>query len=430
MGCRDRHARRPRGARAWGRVLEAASACARLLRWPPQLRANGANATGEELNAAGTAAAAPSEWHARDPAERPSSKPKGNPTPAPQVGGRGPGGRRPQVLSGADKEGLRRRRGGARVRFGSTDRRRRKDELQRAEEAPQSPPSTTWLVEHAELWSSRGRRGGGEAREGAAATKLKARRSRTTAPTTATNATVPTTTRFAVPTRAERARALVKQGILPVLETHVRLAKKMHVSSRPSGAARRRRRRGTKTPRAPARRIASAPANRCGRFGSRKPRASGGSVPETRARACASPRDGCLFCAGGAGRRPPLFARRDWSRVRVLARHREVHAREAAGREGRVSLRGRRRVSVRPAVSFLRVARRGRRDHLAKPRLRRDERVIRRDAARLAKCAFTVAAVRRRAPRDGRPGEVRVADASARVSTEAKGTRETNTGGE
>ena len=68
------------GPRGGKRVREAAEMAAAAA-------ANGANAAGEELNAAGTAAAAPSEWHAPDPAERPSSKPKGNPTPAPQVGG-------------------------------------------------------------------------------------------------------------------------------------------------------------------------------------------------------------------------------------------------------------------------------------------------------------------------------------------------------
>ena len=37
LGCRDRRSRRPLGARAWGRVREVASACARLLRRRPQL---------------------------------------------------------------------------------------------------------------------------------------------------------------------------------------------------------------------------------------------------------------------------------------------------------------------------------------------------------------------------------------------------------
>ena len=224
------------------------------------------------------------------------------------------------------------------------------------------------------------------AREAWRTTKRKARRSRTTAPTTATNATVPTTTRFAVPTRASAPRWSNRAFFQFSKRTFVSRRRCMCPRVRRE-RARRRRRRGTKTPRAPARRIASAPAIAGG--SARESRVkSGGSVPETRARRSkgCSPR-GALLRRRRREKTSALRAPR-LSRVRVLARHREVHAREAAGREGRVSFGGG-DVSVRPSVSFLRRSHGADGETISRNLVSEEMNALSDETQRrLAKCAF------------------------------------------
>ena len=218
------------GPRGGKRVREAAKMAAAAA-------ANGANATGEELNAAGTAAAAPSEWHAPDPAERPSSKPKGNPTPAPQVGGNVD----PEDVDRKSSLVLTKKgfaagavaRACASVRPTADDEKTSFNEQKRRRIAA----VTTWLVEHAELWElPRETLAAAKRARGAADDEAKGPKVADDGADDGDKRDGSDDDAVCGSDASERARALVKQGILPVLETHVRLAKKMHVSSRPSGA--------------------------------------------------------------------------------------------------------------------------------------------------------------------------------------------------
>lgn len=215
------------GPRGGKRVREAAEMAAAAA-------ANGANGAGEELNAAGTAAAAPSEWHAPDPAERPSSKPKGNPTPAPQVGG------------GVDPEDVDRKsslvltkkgfaagavaRACASVRPTADDEKTSFNEQKRRRIAA----VTTWLVEHAELWElPRETLAAAKRARGVADDEAKGPKGADDGADDGEKRDGSDDDAVCGSDASERARALVKQGILPVLETHVRLAVS---SSRPPGA--------------------------------------------------------------------------------------------------------------------------------------------------------------------------------------------------
>ena len=218
------------GPRGGKRVREAAEAAAAAA-------ANGVNATDEELNAAGTAAAAPPEWRAPDPAERPSSKPRGNPMPDPKTDGAVD----PEDVDRKSSAVLTKKgfaagavaRACASVRPTADDEKKSFNEQKRRRIAA----VTTWLVEHADLWEL--------PRESLAAAK----RARGEADDTANGAKGADDGADDVENRlnedadddalcgadaSERARALVKQGILPVLEAHVRLAKKAGTSCRAS----------------------------------------------------------------------------------------------------------------------------------------------------------------------------------------------------
>ena len=194
---------------------------------------NGANAT-EELNAARTAAAAQAEWHAPGPAERPSSKSKGNPMPAPKADG---------VVDPEDvdrksslvltKKGFAAgavARACASVRPTADDQKKSFNEQKRRRIAA----VTTWLVERAELWElpreslTEAKRARGQAADTAKGAKGAddddANRLHDDADDDA----------HCSADASERARALVRQGILPVLEAHVRLSKQMGTSCRAS----------------------------------------------------------------------------------------------------------------------------------------------------------------------------------------------------
>ena len=206
------------GPRGGKRVREAAAAAAAAA-------AGGANATDEERIAAGTAAAAPSEWHARDPAERPSSKPKGNPTPPPKAAGAVD----PEDVDRKSSLALTKKgfaagavaRACASVRPTADDEKTSFNEQKRRRIAA----VTSWLLTHAELWElpreqlAEAKRARGEADDENRHQEQETRGSdESLVPDGADDV-------FGVDA-SERAQTLVKQGILPILETHVRLAKK------------------------------------------------------------------------------------------------------------------------------------------------------------------------------------------------------------
>ena len=206
------------GPRGGKRVREAAAAAAAAA-------AGGANATDEERIAAGTAAAAPSEWHARDPAERPSSKPKGNPTPPPKAAGAVD----PEDVDRKSSLALTKKgfaagavaRACASVRPTADDEKTSFNEQKRRRIAA----VTAWLLTHAELWElpreqlAEAKRARGEADDENRHQEQETRGSdESLVPDGADDV-------FGVDA-SERAQTLVKQGILPILETHVRLAKK------------------------------------------------------------------------------------------------------------------------------------------------------------------------------------------------------------
>ena len=206
------------GPRGGKRVREAAAAAAAAA-------AGCANATDEERIAAGTAAAAPSEWHARDPAERPSSKPKGNPTPPPKAAGAVD----PEDVDRKSSLALTKKgfaagavaRACASVRPTADDEKTSFNEQKRRRIAA----VTSWLLEHAELWElpretlAEAKRARGEADDENRHQEQETRGSDESLVESAPENV------FGVDA-SERAQTLVKQGILPILETRVRLAKK------------------------------------------------------------------------------------------------------------------------------------------------------------------------------------------------------------
>jgi hypothetical protein len=235
------------GPRGGKRVREAAAAAAAAA-------AGGANATDEERIAAGTAAAAPSEWHARDPAERPSSKPKGNPTPPPKAAGAVD----PEDVDRKSSLALTKKgfaagavaRACASVRPTADDEKTSFNEQKRRRIAA----VTSWLLTHAELWElpreqlAEAKRARGEADDENRHQEQETRGS--------DESLVDEPTTFSTSTRASALKRWSNRAFF-------RYSKRTSVSRRRKTLSRRQKRTETETSRVTARRIASAPANRC-----------------------------------------------------------------------------------------------------------------------------------------------------------------------